>query len=67
MPSSKKPTPKLLEGLAKCPKKQDVHAQFAERSQLLRWFHERSSKELKALRKAFEMRAKTTTTTNTKD
>lgn len=36
------------------PAKKNVHARFAEHSQLLRWFHERSFKELKALRQAFE-------------
>jgi hypothetical protein len=53
MPIRNKPTPKVLEGLVK-PAKKDVHARFAEHSQLLRWFHERSFKELKALRQAFE-------------
>lgn len=30
----------------------DPHKEFAERSQLLRWFHERTSKELKAMKAA---------------
>lgn len=30
----------------------DAHAEFAERSHLLRWFHERTTKELKAMKKA---------------
>jgi hypothetical protein len=29
------------------------HLEFAEKSQLLRWFHERDTKELKAMRKGF--------------
>jgi hypothetical protein len=29
------------------------HLEFAEKSQLLRWFHERDIKELKAMRKGF--------------
>ncbi len=28
-----------------------THLEFAEKSQLLRWFHERSLKELKAMKK----------------
>lgn len=28
------------------------HQKFAEKSQLIRWFHERSTKELKAMQKA---------------
>jgi len=31
------------------------HQEFAERSQQLRWFHERSMKELKAMRKGYEL------------
>ena len=27
------------------------HLEFAEKSQLLRWFHERTTKELKAMKK----------------
>ena len=27
-----------------------THLEFAEKSQLLRWFHERSTKELKAMK-----------------
>lgn len=28
-----------------------LHLEFAEKSQLLRWFHERTTKELKAMKK----------------
>lgn len=28
-----------------------THLEFAEKSQLLRWFHERTTKELKAMKK----------------
>lgn len=38
---------------AKPPK--SVHQKFAERSQMLRWFNERSMKELKAMRKGYEL------------
>jgi hypothetical protein len=38
---------------AKQPK--SVHQKFAERSQMLRWFNERSMKELKAMRKGYEL------------
>jgi hypothetical protein len=31
------------------------HQEFAERSQQLRWFHERTDKELKAMRKGYEL------------
>ena len=31
---------------------------FAEKSQMLRWFHEREMKELKAMRKGFELMTK---------
>jgi hypothetical protein len=36
-------------------KKKDtsMHLEFAEKSQLLRWFHDRNIKELKAMRKGF--------------
>lgn len=36
-------------------KKKDtsMHLEFAERSQLLRWFHECNIKELKAMKKGF--------------
>lgn len=30
------------------------HLEFAIRGQLIRWFHERSTKELQAMRKGFE-------------
>lgn len=30
-----------------------MHLEFAEKSQLLRWFHDRSIKELKAMKKGF--------------
>jgi hypothetical protein len=43
-----------------------VHVEFAERSHLLRWFHERELHELKALRKAFEQSKTTKTKTKTK-
>ena len=32
-------------------KKMTTHLEFAEKSQLLRWFHERSIEELKAMKK----------------
>jgi hypothetical protein len=32
----------------------DRHLEFAERSHLMRWFGERNTRELKALKKAFE-------------
>jgi len=38
---------------AKPPK--SVHQKFTERSQMLRWFNERSMKELKAMRKGYEL------------
>lgn len=31
------------------------HQRFAERSQLLRWFHERKYVELKAMRRGYEL------------
>jgi hypothetical protein len=34
-------------------KETSVHLEFAEKSQLLRWFHDRTIKELKAMRKGF--------------
>jgi hypothetical protein len=34
-------------------KESSVHLEFAEKSQLLRWFHDRSIRELKAMRKGF--------------
>ena len=36
-------------------KKKDtsMHLEFAEKSQLLRWFHDRNTKELKAMKKGF--------------
>jgi hypothetical protein len=34
---------------------QKDHQRFAERSQLLRWFHERQPNELKAMRRGFEL------------
>lgn len=34
-------------------KESSIHLEFAERSQLLRWFHDRSIKELKAMKKGF--------------
>jgi hypothetical protein len=34
-------------------KETSIHLEFAEKSQLLRWFHERDIKELKAMRKGF--------------
>lgn len=34
-------------------KEQSIHLEFAEKSQLLRWFNERSIRELKAMRKGF--------------
>jgi hypothetical protein len=34
-------------------KETSVHLEFTEKSQLLRWFHERSIRELKAMRKGF--------------
>jgi hypothetical protein len=43
-----------------------VHVEFAEKSQLLRWFHERETHELKALRKAFEQSQTTKPKTKTK-
>lgn len=58
MPAKHKPVPKALDGLMKSKASKyymaDAHAEFAERSQILRWFGERSNKELKALRTAFE-------------
>ena len=30
-----------------------TYLEFAEKSQLLRWFHERTTKELKAMKKGF--------------
>jgi hypothetical protein len=38
---------------AKRPK--SAHEKFAERSHIMRWFGERSDKELKAMRKGFEL------------
>lgn len=38
---------------AKPPK--SVHQKFAEKSQMMRWFNERSMKELKAMRKGLEL------------
>ena len=68
MPKRNKPTPKLLDGLAPRRRKDDVHAEFAEHSQLLRWCRERSVKELKALRKAYETaKGLKPVTTNIKD
>jgi hypothetical protein len=69
MPVRGKPTPKALDGIPKPRrKKDDVHAEFAEHAQLLRWCHERTLKELKALRKAFDAARKLQTpTTNTHD
>jgi hypothetical protein len=34
-------------------KETSAHLEFAEKSQLLRWFHDRTIKELKAMRKGF--------------
>lgn len=34
-------------------KSTSIHLEFAERGQLLRWFHERETKELKAMKKGF--------------
>jgi hypothetical protein len=31
------------------------HQRFAEKSQMLRWFHDRDLNELKAMRKGFEL------------
>lgn len=31
----------------------EAHYEFAVRSQLIRWFHERNTKELKAMKKGF--------------
>lgn len=31
----------------------EAHLEFAVRSQLIRWFHERNTKELKAMQKGF--------------
>ena len=31
----------------------EVHYEFAMRGQLIRWFHERNTKELKAMQKGF--------------
>lgn len=30
-----------------------AHLEFAERGQLIRWYHERNTKELKAMKKGF--------------
>mgnify|MGYP000901745283 CR=1 FL=1 len=32
-----------------------VHQRFAEKSQMLRWFQERNLRELKAMRKGFDL------------
>jgi hypothetical protein len=34
-------------------KETSVHLEFAEKSQLLRWFNDRNIKELKAMKKGF--------------
>lgn len=34
--------------------RRSLHEEFAMRAQLLRWFHERTYKELEALKQAFE-------------
>jgi hypothetical protein len=55
MPS--KPSAKKLDravGPVSSKYKESVHYEFAVRGQLIRWFHERSTKELKAMRKGFE-------------
>lgn len=31
-----------------------IHKEFAERAHLIRWFHERSTKELKAMKAALD-------------
>jgi len=42
--------------------KKPDHQRFAEKSQMLRWFHERNLNELKAMRKGFEFMLERNTT-----
>jgi len=46
---------RMLTGTTKVWGVKSVHERYAERSQLMRWFNERSDKELKAMRKGFEL------------